>query len=122
MMVRDHFRTHARRRVELRATVRSRDGGVQPVTIRDLGLGGACVELADEGDGQRQATPLEREAILVLEVITPSLWDPLTVRGKVAWIRRGTAQRPARAGIRFEHRESAAVYALFQLLATQAFD
>jgi hypothetical protein len=119
MMVRDHFRTHARRRVELRATVRSRDGGLQEVTIRDLGLGGACVEVVDT---PRPTVPLEREATLVLEVITPSLWDPLTVRGKIAWIRRGSAGRPARAGIRFEHRESAAVFALFQLLATQAFD
>jgi hypothetical protein len=119
MMVRDHFRTHARRRVDLRATIRTRDGAWQEVTIRDLGLGGACVEVVETA---RPAVPLEREVALTLEVTTPSLWDPLNLRGKIAWVRRGNAGRPARAGIRFEHRESAAVFALFQLLATQAFD
>ncbi|HEY4122493.1 MAG TPA: PilZ domain-containing protein [Byssovorax sp.] len=161
MMIRDHFRAHARRRTELRASLKSRDGAAQDVNIRDLGLGGACVELGDavgagEGDasGARAegasagrasrasiaaaapsrvaltqpprpeddataAARFEREITVTLEVTTPSLWDPLVVRGKIAWLRRASAGRPTRMGIRFEHRESATVYAIYQLLSAQ---
>lgn len=119
MMVRDHFRAHPRRRVELQATLRARDGRVSDVAIRDLGLGGACVELVESG---RADAPLEREVSVTLELTTPSLWDPLLVRGKVAWVRRSAQGRAGRAGIRFEHRDAATVYALFRLLSSQAHE
>ena len=35
---------------------------------------------------------------------------------------RGAQGRPARAGVRFEHREPAALYALFQLLGAHMYD
>jgi hypothetical protein len=120
MAARDHFRAHARRRVDLDATLRGRDGGFShDARVRDLGLGGACVEIADAQGG---ALGVEREAVVTLEVMAPTLWDPLLLAGRIAWVRRGAQGRPARAGVRFEHREPAALYALFQLLGAHMYD
>ncbi len=49
-------------------------------------------------------------------MLAPTLWDPLVLAGKIAWIRRSAPGRATRAGVRFEHREPSALYALFQLL------
>ncbi|WP_437805431.1 PilZ domain-containing protein [Sorangium sp. So ce1078] len=120
MAVRDHFRAHARRRVDLGATLRDRQSIEEHgVRIRDLGLGGAGIELPE---AQLASELLDPEASVTLEVITPNLWDPLSLRGRIAWIRRGPAGRPARAGVRFEHHDAGALYALYQLLGTERFD
>jgi PilZ domain-containing protein len=132
MAARDHFRAHARRRVELGAVLRS-PGGLtrQDVRIRDLGLGGVCIEVpepeASTPAGPRNAArpgpvTLEREASVTLEVLAPTLWDPLVLAGKIAWIRRSGPGRATRAGVRFEHREPSALYALFQLLGAHGYD
>jgi hypothetical protein len=124
MAARDHFRAHARRRVDLDATLRGRDTGgahapafAHDARVRDLGLGGACVEIADP-DAFAAA---EREGPITLEVMAPTLWDPLVLDGRIAWVRRATG-RPTRAGLRFEHREPVALYALFQLLGAHLYD
>lgn len=130
MAARDHFRAHARRRVDLDATVRGRDGAFSHVArVRDLGLGGACLEIGDATGSQallaaepRGAAGVEREAQVTLEVMAPTLWDPLTLSGRVAWVRRGVAGRPTRAGVRFEHRDPASLFALFQLLGAHMYD
>jgi hypothetical protein len=130
MPVRDHFRAHARRRVSLGAILHDNVGSLaQDVHIRDLGLGGACLEIGEPrpplGAPLSAAPParwLDPEAIVTVEVTAPSLWDPLTLRGKIAWVKRGSASRPTRAGVRFEHRDSAALFALFQLLSANAFE
>jgi hypothetical protein len=132
MAARDHFRAHARRRVELGAVLRSPAGLTrQDVRIRDLGLGGVCIEVpeldvAAAREPGRAARPgpvtLEREASVTLEVLAPSLWDPLVLAGKIAWIRRSGPGRATRAGVRFEHREPSALYALFQLLGAHGYD
>jgi PilZ domain len=120
MPVRDHFRAHARRRVDLGATLRDRQSTEEHgVRIRDLGLGGAGIELSE---AQLASGQIDAEAPITLEVATPNLWDPLSLRGKVAWIRRGVAGRPTRAGIRFEHHDAGALYALYQLLGARGFD
>lgn len=59
---------------------------------------------------------------VTLEVTAPTLWDPLVLRGRVAWVRRAAGNRPMRAGIRFEHRDASALFALFQLLGAHAYD
>jgi hypothetical protein len=125
MPVRDHFRAHARRRVDLGALLRGAGGDAATestraqaeVRIRDLGLGGACLELAETG-----GVPLDRESPIAIEVVAPSLWDPLRLRGKVAWLRRGGPGRSTRVGMRFEHRDASALYALYQLLSAYVFD
>jgi PilZ domain len=120
MAARDHFRAHARRRVDLDATLRGRDGGFShDARVRDLGLGGACVELTELQAG---AVGVEREAVVTLEVMAPTLWDPLLLTGRIAWVRRGAHGRPTRTGVRFEHREPAVLYALFQLLGAHVYD
>ncbi|MFT3772867.1 MAG: PilZ domain-containing protein [Minicystis sp.] len=130
MAARDHFRAHARRRVDLDATLRGRDGAFSHVArVRDLGLGGACVEIGDPTGSAallsgepRPAVGVEREASITLEVMAPTLWDPLLLGGRIAWVRRGTAGRPTRAGVRFEHRDPASLFALFQLLGAHVYD
>jgi hypothetical protein len=138
MAARDHFRAHARRRGELGAVLRSpMSVSRQDVRIRDLGLGGVCIEVPEveaivppaREQGRApiaaaRALPvtLEREVSVTLEVLAPTLWDPLVLAGKIAWIRRGAPGRTTRAGVRFEHREPSALYALFQLLGAHGYD
>lgn len=124
MAARDHFRAHARRRVDLDATLRGRDAAFSHAArVRDLGLGGACVEVGDPTSGDaRPAAGVERENAITLEVMAPTLWDPLLLTGRIAWVRRGTPGRPTRAGVRFEHRDPASLFALFQLLGAHIYD
>jgi|HubBroStandDraft_6_1064221.scaffolds.fasta_scaffold764703_2 hypothetical protein len=128
MAARDHFRAHGRRRVDLDAIVRGKDGAFShEARVRDLGLGGACIEIAEApallgAEARPTALGVEREASVMLEVMAPTLWDPLTLGGRIAWVRRGVAGRPVRAGVRFEHREPASLYALFQLLGAHIYD
>ena len=119
MPVRDYFRAHGRRRVDLAAMLRDRTGNVaQGVRIKNLGLGGACVEISEA----LQSAGLDLESSVTIEVTAPTLWDPLALRGKIAWVRRGAQGRTVRAGVRFEHREASALFALFQLLSVHAYD
>lgn len=121
MPARDHFRAHARRRVDLGATLYvSAQNRSQDVRIRNLGLGGACIEVPEGRQGG--VTGLDLEELVTVQITAPTLWDPLPLRGKVAWVRRAGQDRRLRAGVRFEHRDESAIYALFQLLATQAHD
>ncbi|HSO00709.1 MAG TPA: PilZ domain-containing protein [Candidatus Nanopelagicales bacterium] len=136
MAARDHFRAHARRRVDLNATLRDRQTAEeQTVRVRDLGLGGACVELPEprssyepgslsagwSSPGPSLSALLEPETTVTIELTAPTLWDPLSLRGRIAWIRRA-AGKPARAGVRFEHHDTAALFALHDLLGTLGFD
>ncbi len=126
-MARDHFRAHARRRVDLDGVLRLEGAKDKPsptreVHIRDLGLGGAGVEISERPSDASGKALFDRDVPVVLEVTAPTLWDPLPLAGKVAWFRRGGGGRPARAGIRFEHREPGALYALFQLLGAHLYD
>lgn len=119
----DYFRAHARRRTDLRAVLRDGSGALaHGARIKDLGLGGACVELSEGVAELMGGGGFEPESSVTLEVTAPSLWDPLTLRGKVAWIRHSSAGRPTRAGVRFEHRDAGALYALFQLLGTHGYE
>lgn len=118
MAIRDHFRAYGRRRVDVEAAMRAHEEAVsRPARVRDLGLGGACVELPGaaldpEGGG------LAPGVLVTLEIVTPTRWDPILLRGAIAWARRdGDA---GRAGIRFEHDDSAALFALLQLLGAHA--
>lgn len=119
MRARDHFRAHGRKNVSLPASLRDENRTFEEdAKIRNLGLGGACVELAPFA----AAELMRLDSSVTLEVIAPSLWDPLVLRGRVAWLRRSTAERAARIGLRFEHQEEGNLFALFQLLGAQAFD
>jgi hypothetical protein len=113
MPARAYFRAHERRRVDFPAKLCFHDGSAagpskRDVRVRDLGLGGAGIEIPE---GER-----ELSLPVTIELWAPVLWDPLVLEGKIAWVRRGGQGRPARAGVRFEHREPATLYGLFQFL------
>ena len=119
----DYFRAHARRRTDLQAVLRDHSGALaHGARITDLGLGGACVELSDGIGELLGAGAFDLDTSVTLEVTAPSLWDPLSLRGKVAWIRSPAAGAPTRAGVRFEHRDASALYALFQLLGAHGYE
>lgn len=119
----DYFRAHSRRRTDLRAVLRDHTGALaHGAQIKNLGLGGACVELSGGVADLMSRGGFDLEASVTLEVTAPSLWDPLTLRGKVAWIRHASPGSPTRAGLRFEHRDAGALYALFQLLGTHGYE
>lgn len=124
MRVRDHFRAHGRKNVSLPASLRDQAQSVEEeARIRNLGLGGACVELAPGPARLAVAEVLMRvDSTLLLEVVAPSLWDPLVLRGRVAWSRRSSADKPSRIGLRFEQQDEGNLFALFQLLGAHAYN
>jgi hypothetical protein len=170
MAARDHFRAHARRRVDLAATLRVHEGSGQEeprptpeegpakteprprvdgpaktasrsrleelqalrregrlsqgIRIRDLGLGGAGIEILEAPERERAPgapSPIDRETLVTIEVLAPTLWDPLILSGRIVWVRR-VPGRAMRAGVRFEHHESAALYVLFRILGVYVHD
>ena len=113
MPARDHFRAHARHRVDLEGRLRVGDAVSYAVRLRDLGLGGACLELADAAP----SAALDVEGSVALEVTAPSLWDPLVVPGKIAWLRRVKPERRVRLGVRFELRDAIALRGILKLVS-----
>lgn len=109
-----HFRAHERRPVRLSAAVRLDRGGItREGTIVDLSLAGAGVELLE---------PVEPGSPLVLEVLAPTLWDPLRVRGVVAWTRAGAPRTPSRIGIAFKHVAEEPLVALYDVLTANKYE
>lgn len=82
--------------------------------VVDLALGGACVELEPSPE-------LRLDGVVVLVVHAPSLWDPLSLPARIAWMRR-VGDAKLRLGLRFEHLEQGGLYALFQLLGAQSYE
>ena len=106
------FRVHGRRKVRLRALVTHVASGWQrQVAVEDIGLGGARVVLDD---------PLAPGDAVTLSFTAPSLWDPLVLRARVAWVSGGGP--PRRVGVAFDHRGAPAAFALYELMATLAYE
>lgn len=116
MPARDHFRAHARHRVDLDGRLRVGEGASHAVRLRDMGLGGACVELLEA----TASGALDVDGPVALEVTAPMLWDPLIVTGKVAWLRRIKPERRLRIGLRFELRDVGTLRGIMKLLGTPA--
>lgn len=115
-----HFRAHARRRVALVGTVRDPGrSGTLRVSVRDLGLGGAGIEW--EARAAASFGQIAQGSRVQLEIMAPTLWDPLLLDGTVAWFHVGAFRASTRAGIAFEHKESATAIAVLQLLSAQAY-
>ena len=119
------FRVHARRDVHLRALVTHVGTGWQrQAPLENIGLGGACIALDEklaEGD------------VVTLSFTAPTLWDPLVLRARVAWVgsaRGSAAGAPSstgtgshqRAGVAFDHKSAEAVFALYELIAALAYE
>jgi hypothetical protein len=106
------FRAHARRIVRLRALVTHVQAGWQRYApVENLGLGGARV-LVDERLAPGEAVTLSFTA--------PTLWDPLVLRARVAWLAPGPP--PYHAGLAFEHKNADAVFALYELIVTLGYE
>ncbi|MBN2192172.1 MAG: PilZ domain-containing protein [Polyangiaceae bacterium] len=113
-MAADHFRALARRPVSLPATLLAADGSWRTeVSVVDLGLGGAGLLVR----GQRVAGTRVK-----LEVVSPSLWDPLLVEGTVCWTSAPDDRGTTRLGIAFDHHRAGRLRALLELIASAAYD
>src|SRR5437868_1877694 len=84
----------------------------EPIRIVNLSLGGACIEAAE---------PVPVGASLALEIVAPTLWDPLVLKARVVWSRNDRGL-PARAGLSFEHTDAARAFALFELLGAHDYE
>jgi PilZ domain len=105
------FRAHARRAVRLRALLTHVQHGWQrQVAVENVGLGGACV-VVDE--------PLAPGDTVTLSFTAPTLWDPLVLRARVAWIATTDAKR---AGLAFDHKSADGVFALYELISTLGYE
>jgi hypothetical protein len=83
------------------------------VNIENIGLGGARALLEDKvapGD------------TVTLSFTAPTLWDPLVLRSRVAWLSPSTSGAPRRVGLAFEHKSPEAVFALYELIATLGYE
>jgi hypothetical protein len=107
------FRIHDRKTVRLQVSVTHvASGWVRAARVQNLGFGGACLEIDEDVDaGDR----------LLLSFVAPALWDPLTIRSRVAWSRPRAARELTRCGASFEHGNPADVFALFELVGSLVF-
>jgi hypothetical protein len=108
------FRAHARRKVRLRVVVwHPRAGWQREADVSDLSVGGACLLAKDAlSVGDR----------VTLSFVAPTLWDPLAIQGRVAWVEAPTRPETSRAGVAFEARDPAALFALFELMGSLAYE
>jgi len=83
----------------------------RPVAVENIGLGGVCL-VVEEGLATGDA--------ITLSFTAPSLWDPLVLRARVAWVTAAGGQ--LRAGVAFEHEDAGALYALYELIAALGYD
>lgn len=99
--------------MRLPASLRRDDGSLVSVVVIDLSLAGAGLELIDT---------LMPGAPLLVELNSPTLWDPLPLRGQVVWFQQGAGRQPHRAGVRFVPDDSPQLFALFEVLAAHAYE
>jgi hypothetical protein len=83
--------------------------------VENVGLGGARVVVEEK---------LAPGDAITLSFTAPTLWDPLVLRARVAWIGPtstgvGTERR---VGLAFEHKNPDAVFALYELIATLGYE
>ena len=106
------FRAHARRNVRLRALVTHVQAGWQrDAPVDNISLGGARVLIEER---------LVAGDAVTLSFTAPTLWDPLVLRARVAWVAPGDP--PCKAGLAFEHKGSEAVFALYELIVTLGYE
>lgn len=110
-MTRNHFRAHGRREVDLPATLRHRAGSWRKrARVVNLSLGGACLETSEL---------VEPGIRITIEILVPTLWDPLVLEGRVVWVRH--VAEVARMGVEIEHRGGGPLLALLELLGAHVY-
>jgi PilZ domain len=119
-----HFRAHERRPVKLSVGIAAeRPGAERHATVLNVSLAGAGLELE---------APLVPGEKLALSFTTPTLWDPLVLRAVVTWSEDpapraeldalGRPRITARAGVAFDYADPASVLAMYELIASLAYD
>jgi PilZ domain-containing protein len=117
------FRAHCRRAVRLHALASHASGWERYVLVQNVSIGGACIAV-DE--------PLEPGDSMSLSVSGPTLWDPLLLLARIAWVETSASLRrreelsqssgerasARHAGLAFEHRSRDAICAWYELIAT----
>jgi hypothetical protein len=88
-------------------------GWQEQAAVENIGLGGARI-VVDH--------PLAPGDIVTLSFTAPTLWDPLVLRARVAWVGPTTSPGPRPAGVAFEHRATDAAYALYELIVTLGYE
>ncbi len=104
METQTHFRRGGRRTVALRVAYRGDGALVRYAKTHDISTGGAFLET-------EHRPPVE--AKLVLELESPSTWEPLAVEAKVCWLRD---DEPQGFGVMFEGLSPRDSLALSELL------
>ena len=79
----------------------------------DLGLGGAFVEA-------ETSPPVGTR--LMVSVVTPTAWEPLTIEAEVRWINDGENGEPPGFGVRFDSLSGHQATALYELINHSAFE
>jgi hypothetical protein len=107
------FRAHARKEVRIQTVITHLQGGwQQQAAVENISLGGARIRVENSvsvGD------------IITLSFTAPTLWDPLVLQARVAWVLSpGTG--PRAAGVAFEHKATDAVFALYELMVTLGYE
>jgi hypothetical protein len=98
--------------VRLRALLTHVQAGWQRYApVENVSLGGARVLL------EEKVSPGDA---VTLSFTAPTLWDPLVLRARVAWVGPPGAAR--RVGVAFEHKNADAVFALYELIATLGYE
>jgi hypothetical protein len=81
--------------------------------VENVGLGGARVVVEEK---------LAPGDAITLSFTAPTLWDPLVLRARVAWIGPVSGGAERRVGLAFEHKNPDAVLALYELIATLGYE
>jgi hypothetical protein len=90
-----------------------RAGWQRYAPVENMGLGGARVLIAEK---------LSPGDAITLSFTAPTLWDPLVLRARVAWISPAAPGTERRVGLAFEHKNPDAVFALYELIATLGYE
>jgi hypothetical protein len=97
-------------------------GWQHQATVENIGLGGARIAVNVDW-------PLAQGDAVSLSFTAPTLWDPLVLGGRVAWVTGpATAATPGlplggrAAGVAFDHRATDGVFALYELIVTLGYE
>lgn len=94
--------------MSLRASIAHPVAGWQrEIDVIDLGIAGA-------GIASPQGFELSEGERVTISFQAPTLWDPLTLTARVAWVH----PEKSRAGIAFEHKSPPSAHALLELLSS----
>jgi Tfp pilus assembly protein PilZ len=86
-------------------------GWQEQAVVEDIGLGGARIKVENS---------LALGDVVTLSLTAPTLWDPLVLHGRVAWVTANGGGRAA--GVAFEHKATDAVFALYELIVTLGYE